>query len=552
VKPFDRRLLRYARATRGYLAVCVGLGVATAVVVVAQATLLAHGISAAVTDGAGRAELRTTLVALAVVLAARAGLVWAQEVSAQRASAAVKSELRTRLLAHLARLGPGSGTRGSGELATLATRGVDALDPYFARYLPQLVLAALVPAVVVVRMVPADLIAAATVAVTLPLIPLFMALVGMRTQALTRSRFRLLGRLSHHFLDVVGGLGVLKAFGRAHAQAETIRAVTDQYRRATLRTLRVAFLSALVLELLATLSVALVAVGVGLRLVAGELSFETALLVLILAPEAYLPLRKVGANFHASAEGLAAAGGIFAVLETPLPEGGGRTDVPDLCAAELRVDGLTVRHAGRATAAPDGLSLRIRPGEFVALAGPSGCGKSTLLRVLLGFTAPDGGSVRVDGQDVREFDPELWRRQIAWVPQRPHLFAGTIADNIRLGDPAASAEAVRQVARLARVDDFADALPAGLDTVLGEDGAGLSAGQRRRVAVARAFLRDAPLVLLDEPTADLDADSEEALLAAIADLARDRTVLAVSHRPALLALADRVELMAAAGAEAAA
>lgn len=546
MRPFDPRLLRHARATRGYLGVCVGVGVATAALVVVQATLLADGISSVVRDGADVGAIRGILVGLALVVVARAGLLWAQEAAAQRASAAVKSELRARLLAHVVRLGSGGTGRGSGELSTLATRGVDALDSYFARYLPQLVLAAAVPAVVVARMLPADLLATITVAVTLPLVPVFMVLVGRRTEALNRSRFRLLARLSHHFGDVVAGLGVLKAFGRADAQAETVRAVTDDFRRSTLRTLRVAFLSALVLELLATLSVALVAVGVGLRLVHGELSLRTALLVLILAPEAYLPLRRLGANYHASAEGLAAAGEIFAVLELPVPARGTATDVPDLRTATLEITGLTVRHPGRDEAAPDGLTLRLGAGEFLALTGPSGVGKTTTLEVLLGLRSPDAGRVLVDGRDLAEFDPDAWRAQLAWVPQRPHLFAGTIADNIRLARPERTDDEVRAAARAAHADGFVSALPDGYDTWLGEDGAGLSAGQRRRIALARVLLGDARLVLLDEPTADLDADSEEAVLAAVTALAASRTVLVVSHRPALLAAARRVVVLGAA------
>jgi ATP-binding cassette subfamily C protein CydD/ATP-binding cassette subfamily C protein CydCD len=337
----------------------------------------------------------------------------------------------------------------------------------------------------------------------------------------------------------------LKVFGRAKAQAETIRRVSDQHRRLTVRTLRTAFLSSLVLELLATLSVALVAVGIGLRLVSGDLDLATALLVLILAPEAYLPLRQVGANYHASAEGLAAAGEVFAVLETPLPAAGA-DPAPDARTAELSFDGAVVRYPDRAEPAL-ALSATIQPGEIVALTGPSGCGKSTALLALLGFVAPADGRVTVAGRPLSSVDLAAWRRQVAWVPQRPALFAASVRENIRLGDPTAGEEAVRRAARLAGVDGFVDSLPLGFDTLLGDDGVGVSAGQRQRIALARAFLRDAPVVLLDEPTANLDAATAAGVLAAIRRLAHGRTVVVAAHRPELIALADREIRLAPAG-----
>jgi ATP-binding cassette, subfamily C, bacterial CydCD len=531
VKPLDPRLLRHAGATRGYLATCVALGVAAAALIVAQATLLAGAITGVFQQGADLRRLRGTLVALAALVAARAVLAWAQDLAAARAAAAVKSQLRERLLAHLVRLGPGwlTGAR-SGELTTLATRGLDALDGYFARYLPQLVLAALVPAIVLARVLPADPVAAGTIAATLPLIPVFMVLIGLSTQERSRHQFRLLSRLSHHFLDVVAGLPTLKAYRRASAQVATIGRVTDAYRRLTMRTLRLAFLSSLALELLATLSMALVAVGIGLRLVGGSLDLRTALLVLILAPEAYLPLRQVGANYHASAEGLAAAEQVFAVLATPVPAAGTRTDIPT---GPLVVDGLTVRFPDRAMPALQGFGLTVHPGQIVALTGYSGAGKSTLLHAVLGFVTPDEGRIRLGGVDLTDADPQAWRRRFAWVPQRPHLFAGTLADNLRLASPDASDEALADAARRASLE-----LP--LSTVVGEDGVGLSAGQRQRLACARAFLCDAPVLLLDEPTANLDPGTEAAVLRAVRLLARGRAVLLVAHRPALLALADRV------------
>ncbi|MFE3250396.1 thiol reductant ABC exporter subunit CydD [Streptomyces sp. NPDC059209] len=543
MKPIDPRLLRYARATRRFLVAVVVLGLAGAALVVAQAMIIAEVVVGAFEDGLGAAGLRTPLLLLGAVALGRAVVAWLTELAAHRASAAVKSELRGRLLERAAELGPGwlSGQR-TGSLVALATRGVDALDDYFARYLPQLGLAVVVPVAVLARIVTDDWVSAGVIVLTLPLIPLFMLLIGWATQSRMDRQWQLLSRLSGHFLDVVAGLPTLKVFGRAKAQAESVREITSEYRRATLRTLRIAFLSSFALELLSTLSVALVAVGIGMRLVHGDLDLYTGLVVLILAPEAYLPLRQVGAQYHAAAEGLAAAEEIFAVLETGPSEAGGGAgggpDVPD--SLRLELEGVTVRHEGRTEPSLDAATLVVEPGETVALVGPSGAGKTTLLNVLLGFTAPTEGRVRVGGTDLSSLDLDRWRERIAWVPQHPYLFAGTIAENVTLARPDADATAVRKALRDAGAYDFVTALPQGVDTPLGEDGAGLSSGQRQRLALARAFLADRPLLLLDEPTAALDGETEAGVVEAVRRLAVGRTVLLVIHRPALLSVADRV------------
>ncbi|WP_327245355.1 thiol reductant ABC exporter subunit CydD [Streptomyces sp. NBC_01320] len=538
MKPIDPRLLHYARATRLFLAAVVALGVVGAALVIAQAMLIAEVVVGGFEDGLTVAELWTPLVLLAAVALGRGLVSWLTELAAYRASAAVKSELRSRLLDRAAALGPDwlSGQR-TGSLVALATRGVDALDDYFARYLPQLGLAVVVPVAVLARIVTEDWVSAAIIVITLPLIPLFMILIGWATQSRMDRQWRLLSRLSGHFLDVVAGLPTLKVFGRAKAQADSIRTITSQYRQATLRTLRIAFLSSFALELLATLSVALVAVTIGMRLVHGELDLYTGLVVLILAPEAYLPIRQVGAQYHAAAEGLSAAEEIFAVLETEAPTGG-TADVPQ--SLRLELEGVTVRHEGRTAPSLDRASLVIEEGETVALVGPSGVGKSTLLHVVLGFAEPDEGRVRVGGADLAALAPERWRERIAWVPQRPHLFAGTIAENVRLARPDADDGAVTAALRDAGAYDFVADLPDGAQTLLGEEGAGLSAGQRQRLALARAFLADRPLLLLDEPTASLDGETEAGIVDAVRRLAVGRTVLLVVHRPALLAVADRV------------
>ncbi|MFE6334067.1 thiol reductant ABC exporter subunit CydD [Streptomyces sp. NPDC057798] len=537
MKPIDPRLLRYARATRLFLMAVVGLGVVGALLVIAQAMLIAEVVVGAFQHGLPVSGLTTPLLLLVTVALGRALVAWLTELAAHRASAAVKSELRGRLLERAAALGPGwLGGQRTGSLVALATRGVDALDDYFSRYLPQLGLAVVVPVAVLARIVTEDWVSAAIIVGTLPLIPVFMMLIGWATQSRMDRQWRLLSRLSGHFLDVVAGLPTLKVFGRAKAQAESIRRITGEYRQATMRTLRIAFLSSFALELLATISVALVAVTIGMRLVHGEMDLYVGLVILVLAPEAYLPLRQVGAQYHAAAEGLAAAEEIFAVLETPVPESGSGA-VPS---GALAFEGVTVRYPGRSGDAVSDVSFVVEPGETVALVGPSGAGKSTLLNVLLGFVRPAEGRVRIGGADLAGLDLERWRSMIAWVPQRPHLFAGTIAENVRLARPGADDTAVARALEEAGAREFVAALPQGADTVLGEDGAGLSAGQRQRLALARAFLADRPVLLLDEPTAALDGGTEAEIATAVRRLAVGRTVLLVVHRPALLGIADRV------------
>ena len=523
MRPLDPRLLRYARRAAAWIAVLAALGVLTAACVIAQAQLLASAIAGAVTDDA---PLTTAVIAaLAAVIAVRAAAAWAAEAAASHASAAATSQLRRRLLAAVVALGPRwQRTRRTAELTELATTGIDALDGYFTSYLPKLILAAVVPLAVAVQIAIADPLSGALVAVTLPLVPLFGALIGMATSRHARRRWQALAQLAHHFLDVVSGLGTLKVFGRARAQRETIEKVTGEYRRATMATLRLAFLSGLALELIAMMSVALVATEIGLRLAYGHHGLRTGLLVLVLAPEAYLPLRAVGAQFHATADGLAAAEEVFAILETPalapaavITARGG--------AAAIHLDAITVRHEGRGEPAPDSATLSIVPGRVTVLTGPSGCGKSTLLSVLLGFTSPDQGTVCMSCP----------RDAIAWLPQEPVLFAGTVAANIGLGWPEAPAAAIEDAARQAALGDVP------LDRVLGERGAGLSAGQRRRVALARALLVRRPVLLLDEPTAGLDERTEHRVLTTLRQQAlAGRALLVVSHRPAVLAAAAEI------------
>jgi thiol reductant ABC exporter CydD subunit len=393
-----------------------------------------------------------------------------------------------------------------------------------------------VPLAVLAIVQSIDLVAAGVMLLTLPLVPVFMWLVGRHTERRARERWQALALLSNHFLDVVRGLPTLRAFNRGGVQAGRIAEVSDEYRRTTMGTLRLAFLSGAILELAATLGIALVAVVVGVRLAEGGIGFEAALTVLVLTPELYLPLRNLAAQWHASADGAAVAERMLDLADVPSAAPGSRP----ARLAPIAFEQVSFRYRARPVDVLQGLDLVVEPGETVALVGPSGAGKSTLLSLLMLFSEPTSGRILVGDDDLADVDPRAWRRLTAYVPQRPTLFRGTVADNIRLGAPDAEDGEVRLAAALAGVDDVLDALPDGYRTVLGEGGRTVSTGERRRIALARAFLRDAPLVLLDEPTADLDPESAAAVAAAVETLREGRTVLLVAHRPELAERADRI------------
>ncbi|MES6367907.1 thiol reductant ABC exporter subunit CydD [Cutibacterium acnes] len=531
-------MVRRARATLPFLAGLCVVGVATALLILAQAWLLSRGVSSVFAahhlDG-----VAMWCGLLAAVFCGRACLAWLQESLAHRASASVKSQLRRDILqARLSR--PTDATMPSGTLISLMTTGLDALDGYYSKYLPQLVLAVIVPVVLATAIGLNDLTSVVIVVVTIPLIPVFMALIGWRTEAAVAKRFKVATRLANHFADLVAGLPTLQVFGRARAQLEGLRRTEAANRSETMRTLRISFLSSFVLELLATLSVALVAVTVGFRVAAGGMDLRTSLFILILAPEVFLPVRQVGVLFHDAADGMAAAEVSFGLIESGRPTAP-KSDVEIASPREVPVviSGLTHTYEGTDRAAPDGLSLRIEPGSVVALVGYSGGGKTTALSCVLGFIDPDSGSILVGDRELIGADESVWqswRRQLAYVPQVPAMMAGTVAENIRLG----CSDAPEAMLRDALDRCGAAAIP--LNKRIDDDAEGLSAGERRRVALARALVRveqaEAGLLVLDEPTAGLDADTEATVLEAVR--ASGASVLVVSHRRNIIAAADVV------------
>ena len=539
-----RRLARELPAARRQAVASAVAGVLTAGCVVGQAVVLAHVVAAVVESDASLAELRTPLALLVVLTCARGALAGAVELTGETAARRAGTTMRTRLLGALLGARPLllHGAR-QGDLTAAATTGVDALGPLFSRLLPQLALAVAVPVVVLAAVVPVDATSAVIMAVTVPLVPLFAWLVGAATTARARSRWRALQDLSTHFLDVVRGLATLVAHDRGDAQPAAVRATGERYRRETMGTLRIAFLSALVLELCAMLGTALVAVTVGLRLVHGDLELEAGLAVLLLAPELYQPLRQAAAGFHAGADGAAAAetilGAVDGRAEAPPAAWSRRAPHPAGGPIELRDVGLV--YPGAAVPALHGLDLVLHPGEHLAVTGASGAGKSSLGLLLLRLVAPTSGTITAAGVDLADVDPDEWRAGLAWVPQRPRLLPTSLGENLRLARPDASDQALRACLHEAGIGSLAGSL----EERVGDGGRGLSVGERRRVAIARALLRDAGLVVLDEPTADLDAESAVAVAEAIERLALGRTIVLATHAPGLAARADRTIELAA-------
>ena len=544
--------MRYAHAARRYIAITALLGGATAVLVVVQAVLISRSVSPVVTSRAALGTVALPVGLLALVMAARAAVLYVQEALAHRAATRTIIELRRRVLEHAAALGPRWAAEHGSDTATLLTRGLNDLEPYFTRYLPQLILAATVTPLTGLILLVEDLPSAVAVACTIPLIPVFMILIGRLTQHHSEERLEAMERLGGQVLDLLAGLPTLKALGREAGPARRVRALGRTYNMATMQALRVAFLSGAVLEFITTLSVAIVAVQVGFRLLFGRMDLATALLVIMIAPEVYQPLRQVGFHFHASANGLAAASAVFEVLGAP-PPGRGALPAPDLSSAVIEIEDLGV--AARGSWAPAGLTARIRPGRLVALAGSSGAGKTTTSQVLLSLLPADRGAVRVvgpagDAVDLSQIDPATWWAQIAWVPQRPVIVPDTVLANVIGPDRAAELDGARPEERLPRLctaaratglDEVVSALARGWRTRVGQGGVGLSVGQRQRLSLTRALMSDAPLVVLDEPTAHLDAASEAHVLEGVEMLrSQGRTVVVVAHRAALLARADDV------------
>ncbi|MDA8382633.1 MAG: thiol reductant ABC exporter subunit CydD [Betaproteobacteria bacterium] len=538
--PSEAWLLRQQTAVRATLNRAIALGMANGIMLIAQAWLLAQAINAVALMHQPLHAALPDLLPMPILFLVRFGLVQAQERAAFAAAARVQGELREQLFRRLQALGPlWLAGRASGDLANRLGAGIDALEGYYARWLPHRALSALIPLAILVAVFPADWISGLVLVFTAPLIPLFMMLIGKSAEELNQRQWRVLARMSARFLDTLQGLTTLKLFNASRRETQVVAQISETYRLSTMKVLRVAFLSSVVLEFLSTVSIAVVAVLIGFRLLWHDLPFLPGFFVLFLAPEYYFPLRSLGAHYHARMEAIGAAEGLLEVFEAPLAEAPPPVSTSPLPPAPYRIEFLEVGFSyGPDRQALSGASFALEAGQVTAVVGPSGAGKSTLVNLLLGFGSPSSGRILVNGIDLSRFEPASWLAQIAWIPQRPHLFAGSVLDNVRMARHEASLDEIEAATRAARAHDFICNLPQGLDTVVGERGFGLSGGQIQRLAIARAFLKRAPLVILDEPTAHLDGATQSQVLAAIRELAHGRTLLMITHRVATLSLAQ--------------
>ena len=537
------RLLALAHDTRFSLTLTVLSGLLAGLLTIWQAWLLSSTVNGVFLEGQNLTQVMEWLQLILVIIAGRGLLAWINEVSANAIAVRVKSDLRERLLAHIQKLGPAY-TRGerTGELTAAAIEGIEALDAYFSQYLPQLVITTLVPISILIFVFPLDLLSSIILLVTAPLIPFFMILIGKGAEIVTNRQYETLSRLSAHFLDSLQGLTTLKIFGQSKAHAKSIAKASNQFRDRTMAVLRITFLSALALELLATLSTAVIAVEIGLRLLYARMEFREAFFLLILAPEFYLPLRMLGLRFHAGMAGTSAAKRIFEILDTSIVIR--KSEIANLSSdskiSSIEISNLSYTYPNEASPALQNINLQIQPGQHIALVGPTGAGKSTLVSLLLGFIQPSSGQLITHQTSASTANHQPPTDSVAWVPQNPYLFHDTIANNILLSNPDAKQEQLEGAAKAAHLHDFITSLPDGYETVIGEGGARLSGGQAQRLALARAFLKDAPILILDEPTSNLDPETESLLEESTRHLMQGRTVITIAHRLNTVFQADRI------------
>lgn len=538
----DKRLVRYLTEVKPAFFLTIILGLLGGIAAIGQAKYLSRVVNQVFLEQGNLLSVWSGLVLFALLSFLRAALSWGSFNAGNKIASRVKAELRRRLFSHLFRAGPVAlRSQQSGELSATILSGVENLDAYFSQYLPQLFLSVLIPITIVGFVLPGDLLSGLVLLLTAPLIPIFMILIGKMAENQTRKQWKQLSRMSAYFLDVLQGLTTLKILGRSKDQVKKISRMSDEFRQTTMGVLKIAFLSALVLEMVATISTAVIAVEIGLRLLYGRLGFEQAFFILILAPEFYLPLRQLGARFHAGMEGVTAARRIFELKEMPVPGISETKILPNLSSGvAIRFEEVSFSYQPGGKPAVKQVSFAFSEGEKVALVGPSGSGKTTIVSLLLRFIRPGEGAILVNGKNIGRIDADEWRRLISWVPQNPYIFHRTVAENILLGDPAASREQVEQAARQANLHDFIQSLPRKYDTPVGEQGARLSGGQVQRLALARAFLKNAPLVLLDEATANLDPENEKLVQDSIDRLLKNRTALIVAHRLSTVYNADRI------------
>ncbi|POB11677.1 thiol reductant ABC exporter subunit CydD [Sulfobacillus sp. hq2] len=536
------RLLKEVKSVQTLLGLVILQGVLSGILIIAQASVLALIVSRVFIGHQTLASVQHLLWVLLAIIVARAVLTWLGETGSLTLATRVQSSLRMRLTQRLLNAGPlYVHAQKTGELVNTLIQGIEDLEPYLARYVPQIAITALVPTIILVEAFSRDWITGLILLITVPLIPFFMILIGRQAESSTKRQWETLSRLSAHFLDVLQGLTTLKLLGQSAGQARGIERASDEFRRATMASLRIAFVSALVLELLASLSMAMVAVAIGLRVIPGRMPFETAFFLLVLVPDFYLPWRMLGTRFHDGLNGMEAAKRIFEILDAPeLAKAGGTMRPAAVDAQPIVLNRVGFQYPGRSEPALQGVSAVVKPGERVAVVGPSGAGKSTLLALLMGFAVPTSGTIALGDTPFTSLDLAWWRQHVMYLTQNPYIFAGTVDDNLRMARWDATDAEIRRAAERAGAWEYIAALPQGLQTVLGEGGTGLSGGQKQRLALARAYLKDAPVIFMDEPTANLDPETEAELWRHLEALLTGRTAVVVAHR---LSTARRMDVV---------
>ncbi len=553
----DKRLLQLLKFARLPLGITVGSAIISGLSTIVQAWVLAKIINNVFLEKAGLSEISGLLLIFVLVSLFKAGMSSISHTEGQRTAGILKQKIRAALSLKITQLGPlYTAAEKSGELSNTMQVGVETLNAYFSQYIPQLFISAVIPVSILIAVFPFDMLSGFVFLFTAPIIPIFMILIGQTAQSMTHKQWKALSRMSGHFLDVLQGLMTLKIFGRSKQEAETVFTVSDQFRRTTMNVLKIAFLSALVLEMAATISTAVIAVEIGLRLMYAKMSFEPALFILILAPEFYQPMRQLGARFHAGMEGVAAAQRIFEILEEPET---GRMETGEWEAADretgeketgewekgngnlfIKFEEVSCSYPGASNPALNHIRMKIPPNTVTALVGKSGAGKSTIANLILRFAEPYSGSIQFAGEELRSIPKADWRALVSWMPQKPYLFHQTVAENILIARPGASFSQMEEAARRAGLHDFITELPNGYKTLIGEQGARFSGGQAQRLALARAFLKDAPLLILDEPASNLDPYLDAELQQAVSELSKKRSVLLIAHRLNSVQKADQI------------
>ncbi len=538
----DKRLLKITANIKVSAVLTIFFGLLTGIFTIGQAYYLSYTINKVFLEHSLLSSVFYLIIIILTISILKAVSNWNQNFFANRVAGYAKNILRKNILNHLFSLGPNyTKSERTGEISNTITNGVEKLDAYFSQFLPQLFLSALIPIIILFFIFPIDFLTGIVFIVTAPLIPIFMILIGSIAESLNKKQWKLLSRMSAYFLDVIQGLTTLKIFGRSKDQIDKISKISNAYRTSTMKVLRVAFLSALVLELLSTISIAIVAVEIGLRLMNGNLEFQPALFILILAPEFYLPIRQLGTRYHAGMEGMAAAKSIFRILETPLPENKiMETGALNFLKDTIKFSDVYYSYNNGERKALQGLSFSIEPGKVTALIGESGSGKTTVINLLLRFFEQEHGKITINNKNINKIDIDKWREQIAWVSQNPYLFHKTIRENILLAKPDANEDDLIQAAQSANIYDFIKSLPQGFETLVGERGTLISGGEAQRIALARAFLKNAPLLIMDEPTANLDPQTEAEMISSLKELIVGRTVLIIAHRLNTIKEADKI------------